>query len=178
MPFGAGSLCSANSSWWTNGSSTASVICSIWLVEAADVGVGDVGHLFEHELLDLGPGQLLEQQARPRVHQDVVAGPQLLADEHVGQLAHPLLVGPADDQRPRAVLEDLLERDDLAGHLGAAGQHDVQRLVEHDLLAALELVEIDLGAERHPHLAAAREHVDGAVVVATRAACRTPTAAG
>ena len=33
-------------------------------VEAADVVVGDVGHLLEHELLDLGPGQLLEQQAR------------------------------------------------------------------------------------------------------------------
>jgi hypothetical protein len=41
------------------------------VVEAADVGVGDVGHLLEHELLDLGPGQLLEQQARAGVEQHV-----------------------------------------------------------------------------------------------------------
>ena len=51
----------------------------------------------------------------------------------VDHLAHPLLVGPADDQRTRAVLEDLLDRDDLAGDLVAAGEHDVERLVEHDL---------------------------------------------
>ncbi len=85
----------------------------------------------------------------------MVAGPELLADEHVGELAHPLLVGPADDQCPRAVFEDVLDRDDLARHLVATGEHDVQRLVEHDLLAPLERFEVDLGAERHPHLAAA-----------------------
>ena len=33
------------------------------VVEAANVLVGDVGDLFEDELLDLRPGQLLEQQA-------------------------------------------------------------------------------------------------------------------
>ena len=71
-----------------------------------------------------------------------------------------------DDQRTRAVFEDVLDRHDLARHLVAAGEHDVQRLVEDDLLAALERVEVDLGAERHPHLAAARQHVDRAVVVA------------
>ena len=85
------------------------------VVEAADVVVGDVGHLLEHELLDLGPGQLLEQQARAGVHQHVVAGAELRAHEVVGELAHPLLVGPADDQRAVAVLEQLLEGDDLAG---------------------------------------------------------------
>ena len=36
-------------------------------VEAADVAVGDVGHLFEQEILDLGPGQLLEQHVGARV---------------------------------------------------------------------------------------------------------------
>ena len=30
------------------------------VVEATDVGVGDVGHLFEHELLDLGPREPLD----------------------------------------------------------------------------------------------------------------------
>ena len=41
----------------------------------------------------------------------------------------------------------------------------VEALVEHDLRAALEVVELDLGVEADPHLAAARQHVDRAVVV-------------
>ena len=73
----------------------------------------------------------------------------------VGELAHPLLVGPADDQRAMPVLEQFLERDDLTGDLVAPCEHDVQRLVEHDLLAALELVDLDLGVQRDAHLAAA-----------------------
>ena len=90
-------------------------------VEAADVLVGDVGHLFEDELLDLGARQLLEQQAGAGVHQQVSPAAELDADQVVGQLDHPLLVGPADDQRALAVLEQLLERDDLAGELGGCG---------------------------------------------------------
>ena len=69
------------------------------LVEAADVVVGDVGDLFEHELLDLGPRQLLEQQAGAAFHQQVVAGAELLAEQLVGELADALLVGAADDER-------------------------------------------------------------------------------
>ena len=76
------------------------------LVEAADVVVGDVGDLFEHELLDLGPGQLLEQQAGAAFHQQVVAGAELHALQLVGELADALLVGAADRRaracRPRA----------------------------------------------------------------------------
>ena len=50
---------------------------------------------------------------------------------------------------------------------GRAGQHDVERLVEHDLGAAGRASSsVDVGMHRHPHLAAAGEHVDGAVVVA------------
>ena len=76
------------------------------VVEPADVLVGDVGHLLEDELLDLGPGQLLEQQAAAGVHEHGVAGAQLLAEQRVAELGHPLLVGAADDHRPLAVLED------------------------------------------------------------------------
>ena len=82
-----------------------------------------------------------------------------------GQLAHPLLVGAADHERALAVLEQLLEDHDLAGDLETAGEHDVERLVEHDLLAALEALDVDLGVHRDPHLAAGAEDVDGAVVV-------------
>ena len=136
------------------------------LVEAADVVVGDVGDLFEHELLDLGPGQLLEQQARAALHQQVVAGVQLLAEQALGELAHALLVGAADDERARAVFEELLERDDLARRPRAAGEHDVERLVEHDLLAALRSSSaFELGVQRDAHLAAGGEDVGGAVVV-------------
>ena len=49
--------------------------------------------------------------------------------------------------------------------LRPAGQDDVEALVEHDLLAALELLDVDVGVEGDPHLAAARQHVDRAVVV-------------
>ena len=38
------------------------------VVEAADVGVGDVGDLFEHELLDLGAREPLDEQAGAAVH--------------------------------------------------------------------------------------------------------------
>ena len=55
--------------------------------------------------------------------------------------------------------------DDLAGDLEPAGEHDVERLVERDLLAALELLDVDLGVHGDAHLAAGGEDVDGAVVV-------------
>ena len=58
-----------------------------------------------------------------------------------------------------------------------AGQHDVERLVEHDLLAALERVAVELGVERDPHLAAGGEDVDGAVVVGGEERAVAPTAA-
>ena len=95
------------------------------VVEAADVLIGDVGHLLEDELFDLRAGQALEQQTGAGIHQQRVARPQLLADERRRQLDHPLLVGAAHDHRPMLV-EQLLEGDDLAGQLGAPGQHNVE----------------------------------------------------
>src|SRR5262245_5857422 len=135
------------------------------VVEAADVRVRDVGDLFEDELLDLRARQALDEHTRSGLHQQVVAGPQPLAEQLAGELADTLLVGAADHERAPAVVEQLLERDDLARDLVAARQHDVQRLVEHDLLTALQLADVELGMERDPHLAAGGEHVDGAVVV-------------
>ncbi len=83
----------------------------------------------------------------------------------VGHLHDPLLVGPADDEGPLPVLEDLLQGHDLAVQVDRPRQDHVERLVEHDLLALLELGRVDLGVERHPHLAAGREDVDAAVLV-------------
>ena len=135
------------------------------IVEAAHVVVGDVGDLLEDELLHLGARQALEQHAGAGVHQDGVPCPQLLADELVGQLGHPLLVRPSQDDGPPAVLQDLLQGHDLARHLPAPGQHDVERLVEHHLLAPLEGPGVEFGVQGDPHLAPAGEDVDGGVLV-------------
>jgi hypothetical protein len=62
--------------------------------------------------------------------------------------------------------------------ISAAGVHHVEGLVEHHFGAPLELVVLERRVTPDAHLAAAGEHVDGAVVVARRAACRTRTAAG
>ena len=135
------------------------------VVEAADVAVGDVRDLLEQEVLDLRPGQLLEQQVGARIEAHRVAGTQVHAAHGVGHLADELLVGPTDDERPNAVLHDLLDRHDLARQLGRPGEHDVEALVEDDLASPVELVEVDVRVRRHLHLAAARQDVDRAVVV-------------
>ena len=77
------------------------------LVEPADVGVGDVRDLFEHQLLDLGTRKPLDDETRPRVEQEVIAGTDLLGQERVGDLDHALLVGPTHDERAPAIVEDL-----------------------------------------------------------------------
>ena len=124
-------------------------------VQAADVLIGNVGHLFEHEFFHFGPGQLFEQKARARVHKERVPRPQLLAHELLGDLDNPLFVGPADDYCPVVVFEDRFHRDDLAGEVAPTRQHDVQRLVQHYFLATLQLVVLQARVERDPHLAAA-----------------------
>ena len=135
------------------------------VVEPADVGVGDVGHLLEQQVLDLGPRQLLEQQVRTRIEPHLVAAAQADAAQRVGQLADTLFVGPPDDEGPDTVVHDVLDRHDLTGVLGVAGEDHVEALVEHDLEATLEQVVVDLGMQLHLHLAAARQDVDRAVVV-------------
>jgi len=56
-------------------------------LEAADVLVGHVGDLLEDELLDLLLGQLLEGDVRARIHQQWVAGSDLLRPEDLGRVA-------------------------------------------------------------------------------------------
>ena len=135
------------------------------LVEAADVVVRHVGNLLEHEILHLGTRELLEQQSGAALHQEVVAGVQLLAEQLFGELADALFVGAPHDERALAVFEELLERDDLARDLVGPREHDVEGFVEHDLLAAPEIVGVELGVQRDAHLAPGGEDVGGAVVV-------------
>ena len=77
IPFGAGSLYSAKSSRYRYGSSTASVIASIWVVEPSDVGVADIGHFLEDDLFHLGTWQLFEKQTGARIHENRIPCPQL-----------------------------------------------------------------------------------------------------
>ena len=57
--------------------------------------------------------------------------------QRLGEPDDALLVGVRDDQGALAVGEELLEHDDLADLLEVERGDDVERLVEHDLLAAL-----------------------------------------
>src|SRR3990172_6558880 len=134
------------------------------LAEAADIVVADVRHLLEREVLDLALGQLLEQVARLRVHQDVVAGLQAQRPERVGDDADLLLVGAQRDDR--ALLVELLLQDhDVALDLVARRLDDVQPLVQDQLLAGPERLGLDGRVEVDLHLAPLRQDVDGAVLV-------------
>ena len=124
--------------------------------QAADVVVADVGHLLEHQILDLGLGDALERVPGLGVDQQRVAGPQLArpqvvvelvvvprravlgGDQRLGQPDDALLVGVPDHERAVPVGEDLAQRADLADRLEVAGLDDGQRLVEADRLALLE----------------------------------------
>ena len=90
----------------------------------------------------------------------------MLEAQRLGEPHDLLLVGVADDQGALTVGEHLFEGDDLADALEVEGGDDVHRLVEHDLLAAREVVELDGGADGHAQLASPGEDVDGVVVVA------------
>ena len=134
--------------------------------QAADRRVVDVGNLFEDELLDLGLRHLLVGVVRPRVEQQRVAGANLGHAQRLREAYDALLVGVGDHQRAIAVLQDLLEHHDLADLLEREGGDHVECLVEHDLLAPLELVEVDVRTDVDPELAAAGEDIDRVVVVA------------
>jgi hypothetical protein len=133
--------------------------------QPADVGVVDVRHLFEDQLLDLGLGDALVDVVGAGVEQDGVAGAQRRAAKRCRDPHDALLVGVRDHQGPVAVGQDLLQHHDLADLLELESGDDVEGLVEHDLLAALQLLGVDVGADVDPQLAAAGEDVDGPVVV-------------
>ncbi len=77
---------------------------------------------------------------------------------------HPFLVGVPEHQGALAVLEDLLEGDDVPDALVLHGFDHVERFVEHYFLAAPEVVEFDARADVHAEFAASGEDVGGAVL--------------
>ena len=133
--------------------------------ETADRRVVDVGDLLEDELLDLGLGNLLVDVPRARLEQQRVAGAQALVHQRRREAYDPLVVGVPDHQGALTVGEHLLEHDDLADALERQRADHHHALVEHELLALAQPLELDLGAHGHPHLAAGGHDVGGAVVV-------------
>jgi hypothetical protein len=151
--------------------------------QAADVVVADVGHLLEHQVLDLGLGNPLERvtglgvdqqrvsRAKPPAAPVVVErlghlGSHVLGgQQRLGQPHDALLVGVADHQRAVPVGQDLAQRADLVDGLEISGLDHGQGLVEPDRLPLLQRLHVDVRRAGQPHLAAGGEHVDGVVVL-------------
>ena len=89
------------------------------VVEPADIGVGDIGHLFEDELLDLGTGSR-STSTPDRVSIKRWSPARSRSSRSAGaQLAHAFLVRAANYRRGAlSVGEQLLECDDLARNVG------------------------------------------------------------
>ncbi len=131
--------------------------------EAADRGVGDVGHLFEDQLFDLGLRHPLVSPTAAGVDEQRIAGAQRRVLQRRREVDDALLIGMSDDQGAILTVENLLEQDDLALPLELESADDVHRLVEHDLLATLQLLDLDVRRNHDAQLAALREDVDRAV---------------
>jgi hypothetical protein len=132
--------------------------------EAADLLVGDVGDLLEDELLHLRLRDPLVDVVGAGFEQERVAGADRLVEQRGGELDDPLLVRVGDHERAGPIVQQFLEHDDLADVLVAEGLDHIEGLVQHDLLATLERVDVHGGADVHPELAASGEHLDRAVV--------------
>ena len=118
--------------------------------EATDVLVADVGHLLQHQVLDLRLRHALVRVAGLGVDQQRVARLERLLGQQVGEQDHPLLVRVPDHQRAKAAAldvggEHLTQRAHLAGAFEAAGLDHGERLVEPQRLAAAQRRELDRG---------------------------------
>ena len=127
--------------------------------ETTDVLVPHIGHLFEHEIFDLGLRDTLEGVSGLGVDQQRVTWPQparrlvrvvrgFLGGHLVEWLGEPddaLLVGVPDDQSPSAVTEKFTQGADLADLLERSSFDDGQRLVETNRLSGREFDGLDVG---------------------------------
>ena len=153
--------------------------------QAADVLVGDVRHLLQHEVLDLGlrdalvgvAGLGVDQQRVAGLERDVVVVVRGEGDEgrvvlgkgeRGGEPDDPLLVGVPDHERAAGQLrgrrgQHLTQAADLADAFELAGLDDGEGLVEPHRLPAAQRLGLDRGRHRHAHAAAGGEDVDGLV---------------
>ena len=136
------------------------------VVEATDVGVGDVGHLFEDELLDLGARDALDEQAGASVHEQVLAGAQL-ARRSARRRARATRSSSA---RPTISARRPSSSSSLKMTTSPWTSRPRASTTLSDSLSTTSwprfiVVDLELGVDRDAHLAAGAEDVDGAVVV-------------
>ena len=132
------------------------------LVEPADVRVGDVGDLLEHELLDFGSFELLEHESGLRFEANMVPGTEPDVAHRMSEGHDSFLIAACEHDEP-VVREGLLDRDDLSVRFEVADVHDVERLVEDDFVSGLQLLDLHGGFHGDAELAAGRDDVDGPV---------------
>ena len=84
--------------------------------------------------------------------------------KRVGQFDDAFLVGAAVDEDPTFV-QDLFDGHHLALTVGLAHADDREGLVQHDLVAAVDLARVEARVQGHAHLSPGGEDVDGAVLV-------------
>ena len=101
---------------------------------------------------------------RARVVEDVVADLEVLAPQRLRERDHALIVGVAEHDHA-VVGEEVDDGGDLAARDEARRLDDVERLVEHDLLAFHELERVDVRVHVHAHLPAVDEDLGRAVLV-------------
>src|SRR5690606_25116224 len=101
--------------------------------EATDVAVVDVRRLLEEQVLDLRALDVLEREAAAQVGEDGVPHPYARGDQGCREAQDALVVGAGDDE-DADVVDDLLDRDELAGVLEAARLDGDERLVEAHVL--------------------------------------------
>src|ERR1700722_9549499 len=87
------------------------------LVKAADVGIGDIGYLFEHNFFELLLGQELDEELASSLEQDTVAASQADAGERRRDFDDSRAVAASGHERPDSIVEHLDDRHDLAGTL-------------------------------------------------------------
>ena len=109
--------------------------------------VGDIRYLLEHQFLDLGADELLVGQTRAGVDAHVVSGPEVDPQEGSGQPHHPFLVGMGQHQEA-VVGQQLLDGHHLAQAVEVPDLDDVHGVVDQNLLAPLELLDLDGGLGR------------------------------
>ena len=94
----------------------------------------------------------------------MIAHLELDGPERVRHDADLVFVGAERDDGA-ALLEHLLENDDVALNFVARRLHHVEPFVQYQFLAGLERVGLDGGVQIHLHLAPLRQHIDGRVLV-------------
>ena len=128
--------------------------------EAADLREGRVGHLLEDEVGDLRALDLLEDQLGLEVDEHVIAGVQRDIGQGPGAAQHALVVGGHLHQHA-GIGEVLEDGHETPGVLARRGLDHDEGLVQAQLVAGHQRLEVEVGARGQAQAAPVVEHVHG-----------------